>query len=81
MLRDRLAGHVQPLAQLAKRLAVPLVQPVQQLPAARIRQSAKHSIVHAGNMEPRGCLTMGTYRLPVKQKFGAHPSTARSAFS
>ena len=52
MFRDRLAGHVQSAAQLAERLAVPLVQPVQQPTAARIGQSAKHSIViHAGNME------------------------------
>jgi hypothetical protein len=34
------------------------VQPIQQPPAARIGQSAKHSIViHAGNMEPFGYLT------------------------
>src|SRR3984893_10156472 len=49
MLRDRLAGHAQPLAQLAQRLAIPAVQPLPQPPAARIGQSAKHSIViHAG---------------------------------
>src|SRR5271169_6253064 len=57
MLRHRLAGHVQPLAQLAKRLATLPVQPVQQLPAARIGQSTKHSIViHTRNMEPYGSL-------------------------
>ena len=55
MLRNRLAGHVEPLAQLAKRLAIPAMQPVQQPPAARIGRSAKHSIViHAGDMEPFG---------------------------
>src|ERR1700726_16498 len=60
MLRDRLAGHVQPLAQLAKRLAIPAVQPIEQLPTICIGQSAKHSIViHAGNMEPFGYLTIG----------------------
>ena len=60
MLRDRLARHVQPLAQLAQRLTIPLVQPVQQLPAARIGQRAKHSIViHAGDTEPFGYLTIG----------------------
>src|SRR6516165_5601642 len=32
MLRDRLAGHVQSLAQLAKRLTISAVQPIQQLP-------------------------------------------------
>src|SRR5580704_154761 len=60
MLRDRLAGHAQPLAQLAQRLAIPAVQPIQQLPTICIGQSAKHSIViHAGNMEPFGYLTIG----------------------
>jgi len=49
VLRDRLAGHVQSLAQLAQRLTVPAVQPIQQLPTVCIGQSAKHSvIVHAG---------------------------------
>jgi len=55
MLRDCLAGHVQPLAQLAQGLAIPAVQPIQQLPTICIGQSAKHSIViHAGDMEPFG---------------------------
>src|SRR6516162_1221700 len=40
MLRDRLAGHVESLAQLAKRLTIPAVQPIQQPPTARIGQSA-----------------------------------------
>src|ERR1700730_4961292 len=60
MLRDRLAGHAQPLAQLAQRLAIPAVQPIQQLPTICIGQSAKHSIViHAGNTKPFGYLTIG----------------------
>src|ERR1700756_1419396 len=60
MLRDRLAGHVEPLAQLAERLAIPALQSIQQLPAARVGQSAKYSIlIHAGNMEPLGYLTVG----------------------
>jgi hypothetical protein len=60
MLRDRLARHVQPPTQLAKRLAIPLMQPIQQPPAARIGQSAKHSIlIHASNMEPFCCLNIG----------------------
>jgi hypothetical protein len=58
MLRDRLAGHVQPLAQLAKRLTIPVVQPIQQLPTVCVGQSAKHSVlIHAVNREPRGYLT------------------------
>ena len=60
MFRDRLARHVQPPAQLAQRLAIPLVQPIQQLPSARIGQSTKHSIIiHASNMEPFGCVIIG----------------------
>ena len=56
MFRDRLVAHVEPPAQLAKRLTVLAVQPIQELPAARIGQSPKHCIViHAGNMEPFGC--------------------------
>jgi hypothetical protein len=50
MFRDRLPRHVQPLAQLAKRLTISLVQPVQQSPAAGISQSAKHRVlVHAAS--------------------------------
>ena len=45
MLRDSLARHIQPLAQLAKRLAVFSIEPVQQLPAACIGQGAKNSVV------------------------------------
>lgn len=45
MLGDGLARHVEAVAQIAQRLAVPVVQPVQQLPAAGIGQGAKHSIV------------------------------------
>jgi hypothetical protein len=55
MLRHRLAGHVQSLAQLAERLTISAVQPIQQLPTASIGQSVKHSVVaHAGNREPVG---------------------------
>jgi len=69
MLRDRLTGHVQPLAKLAKPLAILPVQPVQQLPAASVGQSAKHSVlIHANNMEPCGYPLYGTSWLPVKKK-------------
>jgi hypothetical protein len=69
MLLDRLASHLQPLAQFAKRLAIPAVQPVEQLPAARIGQSAKHDvIVHAGNMEPFGYLIIGNPTVTCQAK-------------
>jgi len=59
MFRDRLAGHVEPSANLAKRLAVPPVQPIQQSPAAGIGQSAKHNVlIHPGDMELLGSLYM-----------------------
>ena len=45
MLGDRLAGHLQPLAQLAQRLTIPVVQPIQQLPTVCIGQSAKHGVL------------------------------------
>src|SRR5258708_40123829 len=38
VLGDGLAGHVQPLAQLAERLSVLAMQPIQQLSAAWIGQ-------------------------------------------
>jgi hypothetical protein len=45
------------LAQLTKRLPIIPVQPVQQLPAACISQSAKHRILtHDNDMEPFGYL-------------------------
>ena len=79
MLRDRLPGHVQPPAQLVKRLTIPPVQPIEKLPPARIGQSAKHSIViHADNTELFGCLTMETYRLPVNLKLEGRVSAMRA---
>src|SRR6516165_5043994 len=59
MLRDRLAGHLQPFAQFAKRLAISAVQPIQQPPTASIGQSAKQKVLfHTSNMEPFGYLTI-----------------------
>src|SRR5277367_5488156 len=58
MLGDRLARHGEPRAQLAQRLAVLPVQPVKQLPPARVGQGVKQGVViHARNMEPFGSLT------------------------
>ena len=42
---DRLARHVEALAQFAERLTVLRVQPVEQKPAVRIRQSTKNRVV------------------------------------
>ena len=45
MLGDGLARHVEPLAELAERLAVLAVQPVEEAPAACVGQGAKDRIV------------------------------------
>src|SRR5215831_17449597 len=65
MLRHRLPGHVESLAQLAQRLAVLASEAVQQLATARIRQRAEDSIVviHPPNMQPDGCLSRGAGEL------------------
>ena len=76
MFRDRLPGHFEPLTQLAKRLAISALQPIQQLPAARIAEKPKHSIViHAGNMEPCGCLMIGNLPVACQTKIFAPAST------
>jgi hypothetical protein len=57
MLGDRLTGHLQPLAQLAERLTIPVVQPIQQLPTVGVGQGAKHNVlIHEVNREPNGYL-------------------------
>ena len=62
-----LACHVEPVAKLAQRLAIPLVQPVEQVSPACISQSMEHSVVIiAHNTEPFGYLIYATHRLPVK---------------
>jgi len=62
-----LACHVEPLAKLGQRLAIPPVQPVEQVPAACISQSMEHSVVIFGhNTEPFGYLIYATLWLPVK---------------
>jgi len=45
MLRHGLSCHVESLAQVAERLAIPLMQPIQQPPAARIGQSPENSVI------------------------------------
>jgi hypothetical protein len=44
MLGDRLPRHVEVPAQFTERPAVALVQPVEQLPAAPVRQRFEHCI-------------------------------------
>jgi len=44
MLGDGLTGHVEVFRQLAERLAVVVVEPIEQLPAARIRKRLEHRI-------------------------------------
>src|SRR5262249_47363070 len=62
MLRHRLACHVQTPTQLSERLPILRVQPVQQPPAAGIRERAKNGVVrHAFNMQPFSCLSSGAF--------------------
>src|ERR1700743_307909 len=56
MLAHRLTRHVEPHAEIAKRLAVIGTQPVKQLAAALVGQGLEHSI-HGDNMQPFGCLS------------------------
>ena len=66
VLAHRLAGHVQPCAELAERLAVPFVQAVEQEPPARVGQRPE-DLVHllspicshlaAYDRQPRGCMS------------------------
>jgi len=44
VLADRLPGHIEPGAQLAQRLPGPLVQAVEQPPAAGVSQRPEHLI-------------------------------------
>ena len=59
VLGHRLAGHIQAAAQLAQGLAVLHVQPIQQLPAARIGQRTKDRIIVHGNRQLLSCLLIG----------------------
>jgi len=58
VLGDRLARHVQVPAQIGQRLAVALVQLIEQLPAAAVRQRFEHCIHSPENMQPKGCMSM-----------------------
>lgn len=42
---DGLASHLQPLAKISQRLAIFLVQPVEELPTARVRQCLENCII------------------------------------
>ncbi len=56
MLAHRLPGHIEPRAELVKRLAVVGAQPVEQFPAARIGQRLEY-LIHGDNMQPFSCLS------------------------
>ncbi|BBU29720.1 hypothetical protein BTHE68_34540 [Burkholderia sp. THE68] len=63
MLRHGLARHAKAVAQIAERLAILRVQPVEQLPAARVRKRAKNRIViHERIMQLFGCMSSGFER-------------------
>ena len=64
VLAHRLARHVQPRAQLAQRLAVALVQAVEQQPPARIGQRPEH-LVHVRIGSHLAAYNTQPSRLPV----------------
>jgi hypothetical protein len=55
VLGDSLPGHVEVAAQLRQRLTVALVQPIEQLSTAFIRQGFEDCI-HGFNMQLNGCI-------------------------
>src|SRR5437763_10743892 len=60
MLGHRLPGHVQIDAKFPERLPVIRPQPVEQPPAARVRERLEHLVlghVHGGIMQPFGCMS------------------------
>jgi len=55
------------------------VQPIQQLPTVWSGQGAKHSvIVHAGNREPLGCLTIWNLVVACQAKIETYASKMRT---
>jgi hypothetical protein len=63
VLRGRLAGHAEPGAQLAQRLAVLLAQAVEEQPPGAVGQRAEHrvpvrrSLVHGSIMQAYACMS------------------------
>ena len=56
MLARRLPRHAETRAELAERLAIVGVQPVQQLAPAGIGQRLEH-LIHGHNMQLFGCMS------------------------
>jgi hypothetical protein len=59
VLGSRLARHVQGAAQVTERLAVPLVQPIEQLPSRRVSQRLEHQgqvLGHGSIMQAYTCM-------------------------
>src|SRR5580693_4924773 len=58
MLGDSLPSHGQPSAEFAERLTIFRMQPIEQMPAVRVGQSSKDSIIiHPRDMQPFGSLS------------------------
>jgi hypothetical protein len=58
MLGDSLPSHGQPSAEFAERLTIFRMQPIEQMPAVRVGQSSKDSvIIHPRDMQPFGYLS------------------------
>lgn len=58
MLRYRLAAHFHALTEFPHVLAISGVQPIKELPPARVGQGAKYTVViHRINIQPFGCMS------------------------
>ncbi|GAB7522993.1 hypothetical protein PBS_19770 [Paraburkholderia sp. 2C] len=58
VLRDGLARHGKPFAELNQRLAVALMEPVEQQAAARVGKGTKNGVVvHVDNRQLFGCVS------------------------
>jgi hypothetical protein len=84
VLGDCLARHMQSLAKIAERLAILPVQPIQQLPAACVRQRVKHGVFfQAQDTQLFSCLFIGNRMVacqaPCAQRCRAH-STRENGF-
>ena len=66
VLGRRLPGHGQRAAELAERLAVALVQPVEQLPAGRVGQCLEHEVQVVGHVAHHAGIYLHVNACPIR---------------
>src|SRR5215469_7234238 len=83
MFRDRLAGHVQPLAELPESLSILLVKLVEELATAGVRQGSKNGVIahlKIGNCKVPCLTTIGNLSVPCQGfSFGSESKPALPA--